>query len=54
MTMNHNVLTAFTSVTFGCVAGEGSEVYGDESGYMGYGYASATTPKKCFNGYKSL
>jgi len=34
-------------------SGEDSEVYGDETGYMGYGEKSETSPLKCFNGFKN-
>lgn len=34
-------------------SGKGSDDYGDESGYMGYGVKSSTGPIKCFNGIKN-
>lgn len=34
-------------------SGKGSDDYGDESGYMGYGVKSSTGPSKCFNGIKN-
>jgi Gametolysin peptidase M11 len=34
-------------------SGKGSDDYGDESGYMGYGVRSSTGPTKCFNGIKN-
>jgi hypothetical protein len=34
-------------------SGQGSEVYGDETGLMGYSYFSQTWPRKCFNGVKN-
>jgi hypothetical protein len=32
---------------------EGSDVYGDISGYMGYASSAVNTPHKCFNGFHS-
>ncbi|GKZ01258.1 hypothetical protein MPSEU_001076800 [Mayamaea pseudoterrestris] len=34
-------------------SGEDDNKYGDQTGYMGYGSMSDTTPQKCFNGFQS-